>query len=487
MSEDLQSLLKTLTGPEKRFVRKQIGGDLNSARVRLLNLFWDGKEVQDERIRTAIGGRTGKHQPHVICHQLFKAILEALRVFHSDQDENNLQNGIQEADLLYKRTLYKPALKQLQELFKRAQESERHLLALEILNRILELHQVMGRQLTSTEVEGIFAVENKLHSDLSDILKVKQDSGRLFFEMRRTGQTGRARQLAGLEKVLKDPFYRKESSISSFRSGVGYYQLKALLHQLNGKVSKALVYHRKLVVFLEKHRAQVAARPLFYLSCINNLALAHSVLNQPVEVMKCIQKLREAPGVFGFKDSNEWKTRVFTTLYPILHSMYIQHGLFNRAEKIIADTERFLAELGKNFSPFHEQLIRYNLAYLYFGRKEFRFCLRELQVLLRQGGPAVRADLFLNARLMELLVYFEQKEEDTFLYGTINFIRFLKKRDPGERSVQLVLNFLKKELRNGKGRSGDRKELIQRITPLWKSSASSDTFDLMRWLSTFSA
>ena len=94
MSEDLQNLFKALTGSEKRFVRRQIRADVNSARARLLNLFWDWKEVPEEKIRIAIGGKTGMHQPHVICHQLFKSILDALRKFHSDQEEYSLQNGV---------------------------------------------------------------------------------------------------------------------------------------------------------------------------------------------------------------------------------------------------------------------------------------------------------------------------------------------------------------------------------------------------------
>ena len=179
----------------------------------------------------------------------------------------------------------------------------------------------------------------------------------------------------------------------------------------------------------------------------NNLALAYGALNKPVDIMKSVQKLREAPALFGFKDSRDWQARVFTTLYPVIHSMYIRNGLFSRAEKIMHDTERSLREFAKEVSAFHRQLLGYNLAYLHFGRREFGPCLRQLQPLLRTGEKGIRSDLFLNARLIELLTYFEQKDEEAFSYGAINMNRFLARNAPGERSIKLLLNFLKQQLR----------------------------------------
>ncbi|TND08602.1 MAG: hypothetical protein FD123_2106 [Bacteroidetes bacterium] len=446
MKKDLPRLAAALSGPEKRFIRTCARTEKKdgTALQHLLELLFSGKAYSREEIRKTVKGKTGRSQPHVLERRLYEFIIGCLRKLETKQDEVILQNGLQEAGLLYRKALYPACLRLLERLLKKAVAAENQLLVLEITNRLVDLYQVTGKGIREQQLRRVYDLENKSLRQYESIVRVKQDSGRLFFTMRSQGDSGRGEQLKMLREILADPFYRSERNIDSFRSGLGFFQLHATYCGLRGERKKALRYQLKLVGLLEAHPRQVKSRPVFYLISLNNLAITYSAFKKPGEVMDCIRKLHGAPARFGFADSPDWQLKVFTSVYPILQELYIRSGSFDRAQHVISDTEQQLRKLDRLISPVHRMIMHYNLAYLFFGSGNYRLCLRYLRLVTTKETSNLRKDIYFAARLVEALVYFEQRETDALFYAALNMQRQAAREFPANKPLRLFLSILKK-------------------------------------------
>ncbi|MCC7302659.1 MAG: hypothetical protein IT233_08455 [Bacteroidia bacterium] len=382
--------------------------------------------------------KTARTQPHVIRNKAWHLLLELI-----GEERGRRRDLISEAQLLQELGLIREALKSLEKAINSFMLREEYAQGLVGLARMIELKQRAGMQLRAGDLKRHQDREKICMEALQEHLYVRQDSARVFFLMRSTGESGRMQQLKLLRRILRAPFYSSERNIRTFKGGVGFFQLHGAYETINGKHQKAIHWHSRLLKFLEKHPDRIREQPLLLLSVANNMANVFASMKEPGAIVSLITRLRSAPSRFAFENTRTWKRDIFVTMYPALHGVYIDSRMYDHATSIIRDTEIQLRNLERDLGPAATHIFHYNLAVLYFGQKKYPETILNLNKLL-QSAEAVRPDLLLSARIIQLLLFYERNDVDALEYGWINLKRILGKRTMDNSVLYIVFNALVK-------------------------------------------
>jgi len=486
-SNNLFLLIKSLSAPEKGYIKKQAGvhvvGGQNKY-IRIFDAFDKQKEFNEEEILEKFKGDPILQHFSVSKNYLFKFILKCLESFHSNI-KTELRSSLNHIEILHNKNLPAVAKKMLIKAKATAEQYELY----EFMEEIIDWEIVL--LVEEANPKNYLELVNKYFKELyNSIEKKKTIIGykHLYQKLRaKTLYTGLARNdedVIEYQKIFEQSKVNNKNLLSTFNA-----QFYRNLMQANFMFSlNELVNAEQLLInnenLFENNRHMISVKPFAYIGTLRNKAVNELSLMQYDSLFKTIAKMDTFVNEFG--NTNKYYEILTENLKLFV---YIPMGEFKKAHKITERLELLYEQIAQTKVIQKERLLHnYALAYIYIGLKDFKLANHHINKILNEPTENFRSDLVCFAHIISLIIFFELGDADLLDYRVKATYRFLLRRNKLHEYEKQILFFLKmarKKKGDKEGLAINFMELKNKLveatsSPIEKNALS--LFDLISWL-----
>ena len=161
---------------------------------------------------------------------------------------------------------------------------------------------------------------------------------------------------------------------------------------------------------------------------------------------------------------------------------------FERGEKVVEEIQAGLKKYKHKISKEDVIVYYYNISRHYFGAGDFKKSLEYINKVLNDNEANLRQDLFVFARLFNLIIHFELQNFDLLDYLIKSTARFIKKKNSDYEFETTVLKFLKKAVKYEQGHQdinpvlAEFKEALKKVNENPYEKVTLEYFDVSAWL-----
>ena len=442
-SDDLFQLIKSLTRQEKRyfkvFATRHVIGKENKY-ILLFDEVDKQKKYDESAIRWRFSNEPFAKQLHVVKNYLYDLILRSLRNFHSADANDNFNDILRDAQILYDKGLHKQSKRNLERARKTAYHNERFLQLLEI--RQWE-HTLMHQ---NNEVERLEKYashdvfkELELLDRYRNLLLFQLLNDRMYIQYWRVGIARTATEKDQMARLFDEPLYRSHDNTQSFLAKYYYFNALFTFQFCSGNPAESHATMRELVRIIEESDPGIRTHTFRYISALNNLYAVQKELHLREAAFETLSKLRQVK-----VKSPTNKAELFMRSYILELDLYASTGDFNAGIKRIADIatdfKRYIGIVSKQdrLSAY------YNFSYICFGAGNFDEALTWNNLLLNDSDLSTREDIHCFARILNLIIHYELGNNQLLEYIAKSTYRFLQKRKRLFKVETVILNFIKR-------------------------------------------
>lgn len=494
-SEELFELISRLNSSEKRYFKAFCQKQTHDNQPLYLHLFeilekmekWD-REV----LNRAVADSGLKDQLGETMNYLQKTILASLRQFHRVGNVAfRIREMLMNVELLLDKEMHSAARKELNRLRKLALKMEKLETLPEINSLELTLHlRERGVSLARLgEKLNSLLADTRLHSErFLNQLTYKKLSLEMFLLSRREQNVAGDRAVAAYQSLLNDPALIRAGQPSSLKSRIFHLQALSIYHMAARDTAACLDASAQIVSLMESYPELIAERPENYLASLQNLVnMSLMAGGPPGDTLVQIQKLKsmaeDKPGsLFARKDRN--RALLFAWLNEL--SIYYETGQSAKAQALTHEVTHWLdhARLPAGVNEgYAVNALRFVIAKIHLSTRHYDQALQAVNQILNSGNIDPQFELYLSARMLQLILFLERGETTMLGYAENSLRRFMMKRGALHPAERILLQFIKGSTDDGV--TGDRGMLRRQLEEAMKIAprpAAFSQFDVLRWL-----
>lgn len=422
-SDYLFDLVKSLTGPEKRYFAryaKLLTQKKENKYLLLFRLLFRKNKYDEPIIKKKIKAR---HYAQ-LKHRLYLKILEGTRLFYADK--NTLQRTaayMSDAWNLLNRGLYEGAYRSIVQSESQIQKYGHH----ELNPELIRLQNEYNRN-SPGKVEKQFVVEKrKILAKAIEItnseLSLESDFAGIIQWNREVELVRSDAELSLLKEIISGQRFSKESDLMTPRAKIKFNYIRGLYNYLTGNFAASLKYFsRESELILQYFPSDSSYSSIYFKSVANTCFAAIKTKNPQFADIK----IRELDNL---KNPN----RHYSTLVALLLSLKNTCENKNR-ESIRIFLDRHDTEILEHIRDL-EGIYYAEKIHLLFKAIE-SFLLTEnkktavglINIFLNHKNIQIKKDFYCMGRMINLLIQFSLKNTDLLEYEIISVKRFLKKQ-----------------------------------------------------------
>lgn len=441
--EKLFSLIKSLSGMEKRYFRLAVsvhGETEQKNYMKLFNVIAGQEKYNEEYILSIFEGEKIAQRLDMSKNYLYKLLLNTLQSYHrNDSAEQQLLNMLDRALILYNKMLYKSCLEVLQKARKLAKQYEYYEILLKVIQMIIRVaieekkdDRFMARFYPEQEwaIERIrrIAAYQKLYNELYTFFSKKGNDLRM---------QGLKRQY---QHFLEHPLLSGETKALSYEEKSYYYLTFGLCHFCLGNAGKSYESTQKRLSLIKSRPEKLKEDPDTYITTLNSIIFYGSVLRKIKECEEAFKKLSE------FLISFPAKRHKLFVAFDNMMALYTTAGLFRDGLHYADKAKEELRSYENRIFASNKVSLYHDMFYIYFGCGKFDEARIWLNKLLNETAMGVREDIQVTARLTNLILHFELGNTDLMPYLLRRTYSFLKKRKRLNKLEKTILQFVGKLL-----------------------------------------
>lgn len=433
--EELFVLIKSLSRSEKRYFRLEAAkqkGDNNY--VALFDAIDKQNEYDEKAIREQFANRAFVKQLHVTKNYLREQLLNSLRSFHRGLSRDaTLKELLRNVEILFHKELYQLCRVELQKAERIAEKYELISGYTEVVSWKRKLHHALHPQDFSTFLSLAKEQEGKIDL-LQEANAYWQNMVVTTWQMIGKGYVPKGNRILPMPKQPR-----------TLDNEVLAYNIQYVSLVVNKQEDKAQDVLYSLIALLEKHPHRLQEDPSAYVSTINNLASYLVFQKKDKEVFALLNKAKLVYKTLKLKTENKSLLKQIIRTYNLELELYRDnHNASSHSLDFIDATEQFVVD-NKNKIPKDYLLsLWFQLAHIRFVNGEFDDALKWLNNILNAKFGNTRKDLQVQARMLNLIVHFEQKNFFVLRYFVDSTKRFLKKVKSIEPFEKDLLKFFAK-------------------------------------------
>lgn len=474
--EALFHLVKSLSGPEKKYFRNTSNRRSGEKKYLLLFDAVDQMDVYDEKqLRVFLKDEPLLRQLSVAKNYLYANLLKSLRAFHASENlDVQLSEELRNIELLYERGLFAHCRRRLDALYEKAKAHEKHIRLLELLNWRKKLDRIEGyRNLSTERFNALHHEEKETLATMANVREYEALSDQYFLLVAKSADA------AQLEIFLRDERLQDERQATSYKSKIFFHIIRArVLHNL-GRLRESCAEGDKHIALLEQLPPRLFAEERYnYIVAVYNQLIILTYLKRDAAFAKLLIKLRAVP----VQTEKERLTVFYAYLTELDHALARRH--YTRGSQLMKPIRDGLAQYADRVNRQVELAFCFNLAYAFVGAGKFRAALSWLNRIINDPQPGPRVDIHCAARLLNLVVHFEIGNSELLenLAGATQ--RFLQKQDSYGAQEKLLLDYFGGALTQAHSEKEKIAALkkLQRDFSKNKTKGKSALFDFKRWI-----
>jgi hypothetical protein len=486
-SNKLFNLVKSLSGPEKRYFKVHIGhqGQKDNKYAMLFDAI-DAQEVFDEAAlkKRVYGTKSIQSRKYSeLKSYLYDLILKSLQAYDEKSSVMyRLKNMLKSVQVLFRRSLFEDCLYHLAKAKKLAYKYEQFTSVLEILS--WEKHIAYTRtdiDFLDKELERIDAEEKETLKRLRTISEYRNIFFRLLVRMRKDASLRGKALKERLEDIVRSPLLNDYSLADSYQAKVLYYRIFSIYAYATGAQEQFYNYGKELILLMESQPHMLQEDVSEYISVLNNFIRSCGETMRIQEMEQNLEKLYKVR-----PNSKDDELKIHRQYYQAKLSLITAQGKFDEGLKVLGQHLKERQQF--DISLFQSHSFYYNYFYITFGAGEYERALEFLNDWLNLPNTVERQDLQVVARILNLLVHFELKNYVLLESLIRSTQRFLKKKGKLQEIERKIINFIKKAAETPSKRElreayeGLRKEFEDLSQQPATKTFFTKAFDFMAWL-----
>lgn len=487
----LFDIIKSLSQEEKAIFLKSSSLQQGDKNYKKLFSYLDSvTEYNEEKIKQHFKKETFAKHLASEKNQLFHHILKSLRLQRiKDKNGAAVFDKIKDVHLLYVRALPKLADKEAEKVRYRANEDE--LLYTMILLNETQLNHISSNNYNQVDftarVKELFEEKKEFLLKISALNKYQQlyDEIKYYFNQNILVHDRSKKHL--LESFLNNPLISDLSHANTKRSLLLATFCRLICFRIIRENDKLGLEINNAVELFQKHDFLKKEYPKIYIGLYGFLARYLAITANLTKARAAIDHVRALKDDKFFQ-TNDLQNTIFTRLSVFNLMFYNYSGQFEKANKLLEETEKNL-ELNKDQYPGHEfTTINFLMFVTYFSLKNYNKALKCINEIVNSDFDESRQDLFRYAKLCNLIVHYELGNTDYLVYSYKSTLRFFKQIDyPFEYETAFLTHF--KSIAISKKRPESKKiqfeEFRDNLEEIFKDPyqmIASEYFDLVAWI-----
>ncbi len=428
-SEELFSLIKSLTKAEKRNFRLYANRNYSQSQLKFIELF-EILDKADAYNEIFIQNKLGilKAKLSNLKRHLYTQILSSLRIITSSKKPNmEVREMVDYAYILYYKSFYLEAIKILEKAKRKAQKYNMY----HMQSIILEFEKrIESRHITRSGLEKAYAlkaeseiVNKKLSAAISlSNLRIDLNARYIQYGHCKSLEEKRALQSFFAEAIqnIDEETLGVVEKIYLFQSYVWYYYM--LIDFENCRV-----YAQKWLGVLESSPEMIEKDVDLYLRAYHYILSSCYHLRWKDKFNTALENLE------GFRKANY---KGFNDLTKIISFQYVHisrlnnviiRGEFDRGQAVITKSLKRMSRYGESLDEHRVLVFYFKFAWIYFGDENYTKSIHYLNKIINNELPKLRVDLQVYARIMFLMCHYELENYDLFTYAIQSFKPYAKK------------------------------------------------------------
>lgn len=483
-SPKLFNLIKSLTPTERRYFKMWVdpNNEKNSKYILLFDAIEAQTDFDDAALKKLIyPEKTPESRKYSeLKNYLYNEILKALQHFDEKTSvEFRIKNMLLNVKVLFKRSLFHECKEQLQKIKKLALEYEDYLALLEVLRWEKELAYTMTDiALLNRQLESFRKNELEYLGEQTTITELRNLFFKLLVELRKD-VTRSKEHLVQLKKIADNNLINHPANTVSTTAHL--FRLR-FLSAYYFSISDFEKFYETSKTLLK----EVAAHPHFlkesvseYISVLNNHIVSCGQLEKYAEVRTYLQKLKSVQPI-----TKDDALKIHRQYYLAKFRLCISSGEFEEGIEALKSHESESLHFEKFY--FEKNTFYFHYFLIYFGVNDYEKALHYLNEWLNMPRNIERQDLQSLARVLNLIIHFEMKNDillESLLRSTQRFLRKRSVYQFEKLMVQFIKDsrkmFLKDEIK--KALQNLQSEL-KRLLMLPEEAQLIKMFDFESWL-----
>lgn len=489
----LFDLIQAMTKGEKRYFKliASVEGK-EKAYVQLFDAIDKQNKYDEKALKKEFSKASFIKHFAVVKNYLFNIILKTLRIYHNDKTPlDNIINMQKNVEILRTKGLVDMALNQLDKAIKQTEDRgflREKLLLLHWRDNFTAGGYYVDK--TQEQIDKELSEKTEVCKQMLNYYEYVELSARIDYLIMRKGI--RSEERLDKLKVLFENSLLEKAVPLSWRASIYYHHARSSYFLAQKNYEAYIQEIENNVKLFEDNIALLESEPLTYLIIYNNFISA--CLYQPSydfldkQAQKYQQILREYAKKKNIKYNIE--KGLFYSTYTVYIAFYVRNKKFDKA---VGKVEESLKDFSKVKAKIPEYLILnyyYQVAYAYFGLKQFEKAQSYLIILLNECDPTKREIIYTSTQLLNLLTHYELGNYEYLEAQTKNMRLYFSRKNlyyAFEKStIQLIRDLMKAK------KEASKKKVVEKhkshFEILKKDFLQQDAFDyldILYWMKQF--
>jgi hypothetical protein len=380
-------------------------------------------------------------------NQLLHHILKSLR-FHRQETSASakIDEEIKNIQLLFNKSLYKQARKQLSIIKKMAQDYELFYSLLEIveLEKVLIDMEAHFGDINYKTLDELIEEENALFAKIENfaayelqLAKLNSLSSRLIIARSKED----VKEITDIIKETKR--LSNQDGFLSNKSKILFLFIIGVANMLQNEMEEVHKSFSELIIELENKPEIISEMPYYYIVSHGYLVRYCAIKKQYNDGFKMIDKLKSLSLNEMFK-ATDLQITIFSQSYITEMVLYSYIGQHDKATNVIPYVIKGLDKYESKIN--NEDLVRiyHTISMVYFGVGEYNKSLHWLNRIINTNYDDLRQDVIRISKLINLIVHFELGNDDLLSYIYKSSVRFFNQQEKQYKFETVFLDYFKK-------------------------------------------
>jgi len=487
ISDDLYTLIKSLTKAEKRFFK--LSASIHKGEKNYMKLF-DAIDKQREYDEVVLR-KIFKNESFIKGfssekNYLYHLILKSMNSFHANKSiDSQIKELLRSVNFLADKGLNKQYLKVLSKAKRLAVKYEKH-------SRILDI--IEWERIAMRDKNFTWVSKKELEKDLKkEQLVLRQFKNKIDYHQlidrflllnnKFSTFTRSNKELKSYEAIFSNPILSDENKVLSYDAKRAYYWIHTQYNRIKEDFITAYKYSKKLVELAESQPEIIKEDPGSIITPLTTFIISQFRLKKYKEILNTLNKLKAVSTT-----SVSFQTRIFLQSYGNELHIYIMTGAFEKGVAILDEVKSGLKRYEENLSMGIKVIFYLNIAYIYFGVENYNNTIEFVNKILNETDRKIREDVQAVTQIFNLIIHFELGNQSILDSLVRSTYRFLYKRKRLYKFETIVLNFIRIKL----PKAITQKELLLAFKELKKEleeiiknpfeKQALEYFDFISWL-----
>jgi hypothetical protein len=426
--ESLFRLVKAMEKSEKRYFSIYVSrhnADGNTHDSAIFHAIDKLDNPSDELLRATIANPKILANLSVYKHLLYKNLLKCLNAYHSGRNaEDEILELYKSSKILYDKCLYQESKKMAEKAKGIALQNE----CFSLYNMLFEAENIYHeRHFIANDYEE--KILNKF-SDNQNMLELQHNlekyneiDGKLFFHSKKWGINDKSLNAEHLPQLPYEELVHDKINALSDKAKIKFFRINSLLLYKDGKYEESILLERESQSILHAKPDSYPYKWQSILVSLERMIWCYYMSQNFKKVEEIIEQVNDIPD-----SSTNIKLIKFQMFTNIELMNKINSGDTYKMHELESRIKKFYKDFDYAISIQKQLIINFNLSLLFFIGEDYTKCTFWLNSILDNVSKKVDLDIIISAKLMNIVLQYEQKMHTLLRYTVIATKRFIKRK-----------------------------------------------------------